>query len=98
MWKRLVSALTNLSTGNSLWGQLSGVGGILAGGAVMGWAAWASAWLRSYGPIAYVGIGFATVVILTFTAAIVARLIAGVRARLASAEFHRSLAARKEGI
>lgn len=54
MWKRLVDSLTNLSTGISLWGQLFGAGGVLAGGAMSAWAASASDVLKAYGPIAYV--------------------------------------------
>ena len=79
MWKRIRAYVGGFDTGLSLLGQLFGAGGILTGGVVVGWAAWATESLSGYAPVSYV----LAVLIGILAAALVVLLLAQSRAKIA---------------
>lgn len=59
MFKRIHRLLMHSEWKISLWYALFGTGGIVSSFGISAWAAAASAWLDTYGPIAWVAAGFA---------------------------------------
>jgi len=58
MRKRIFAVLSGSEIGISLWFQLFGVGGIVSSFGITVWAASATRWLASFGPLAWVACGF----------------------------------------
>jgi hypothetical protein len=67
MFKRLHRLLMHTEWKISLWNALFGAGGILSFG-IPAWAASASDWLATYGPIGWVGAGFLGLLIFCLAA------------------------------